>query len=439
MVNQEEKAIIDRVDPWAMYEWDRYLSQDIGSRLSGSEGDRKSIDWISNHFAAQGLKTELDHFNTLSWEYRSTTFTVGPPLSLKLQSRPAYYSYPTTKGGVEGELVFVGKGSEPEFEAADVRGKIVLAQASSSDPLFWLGSYSNRAKRHGALAFVVCNGSPVAFTPSHSYGRWDHSGGWQTDYPSEEESVPCVTLGSTDAMGLLHAVGCGAVQARIEVDCVTEPREGANVRAFIQGTGKPKERVLIHAHRDDGGCSGANDNGTGTVCIMMLAQIMAKFTAPKRSIEFISTGSEEGISDGMVQYIVNREKDGTLLDAVAGFNIDMVGVGGPARIVDGGTYPDQPDHQVKHNEKLNDFVQEVGKEIGVHLGRLWGSWGTPEEGHLNEHGVPAMCIWKADDPNYHSDNEHVDSIDWNAVKAVAQVVGVAAWRVANDTRIVFPR
>ena len=51
----------------------------------------------------------------------------------------------------------------------------------------------------------------------------------------------------------------------------------------------------------------------------------------------------------------------------------------------------------------------------------------------------AMCIWKADDPNYHSDNEHVDSIDWNAVKAVAQVVGVAAWRVANDTRIVFPR
>jgi len=139
---------------------------------------------------------------------------------------------------------------------------------------------------------------------------------------------------------------------------------------------------------------------------MMLAQIMAKFTAPKRSIELISTGSEEGISDGMVQYIVNREKDGTLLDAVAGFNIDMVGVGGPARIVDGGTYPDQPDHQVKHNKELNDFVEEVGKEIGVHLGRLWGSWGTPEEGHLNEHGVPAMCIWKADDPNYHSDNEH---------------------------------
>jgi len=111
---------------------------------------------------------------------------------------------------------------------------------------------------------------------------------------------------------------------------------------------------------------------------------------------------------------------------VAGFNIDMVRLGGPPRIVDGGTYPDQPDHEVKHNKELNEFVEQVGKEIGVHLGHLWGGWGTPEEGHLNEHGVPAMCLWKADDPNYHSDNEHVDNIDWNGVKAVAQVISVAA-------------
>ncbi len=439
MVSQQEQVILDEIDPWKMYEWDRYLSQDIGSRMSGTEGDRKAIEWISNHFAAQGLKIELDRFNTLSWEYAGTIFKVGPPLNVELNSRAAYYSFPTPIGGVEGELVFVGKGTEEEFAAVPVKDKIALAQASSADPLFWLGSFITRAKRHGAIAFVVCNGGPVAFTPSASYGRWDHSRGWEHEYPSKDQSVPCVTISSTDAMELLHAVGRGGVRAHIEVDCITEPRDGTNIRAFIPGTEKTKERVLIHAHRDDGACSGANDNGTGTVAIMMLAEIMAKLPEPKRTIEFISTGSEEGISDGMVQYISNRERDGTLLDAVAGFNIDMVGVGGPACIVDGGTYPDQPDHNVKHNKELNNFVENVGKEIGVFLGHLWGSWGTPEQGHLNEHGVPGMCIWKADDPNYHSDNEHVDLIDWNAVKAVAQVVGVAAWRVANDTTIVFPR
>lgn len=439
MVSQEEKTILEGIDPWRMYEWDRYLSQEIGTRMSGTEGDRKAIQWISDYFNARGLKVELDCFNTLSWEYGGTTFKVDGPLNRALDSRAAYYSYPTPEGGVEGELVYVGKGTEEEFGATDVKGKIAVSQASSADPLFWLGTFSTRASQHGARAFVVCNGSPVAFTPSHSYGRWDHSGGWKTEYPAKDESVPCVTIGSTDAMELLHAVGQGRVVAHIEVRCQTEPRDGNNVRAFITGTQSPLERVLIHAHRDDGACSGANDNGTGTVVIMMLAEIMARLNAPKRTIEFISTGSEEGISDGMVQYIAGREKEGTLLDAVAGFNIDMVGVGGPPRIVDGGTYPDQPDHQVKHNKELNDFVEDVGKEIGVHLGHLWGGWGTPEEGHLNEHGVPAMCIWKVDDPNYHSDNEHVDNIDWNAVKAVAQVIGVAAWRVANDTRISFPR
>ena len=439
MISQEEKAILDGVDPWEMYELDRYLSQEIGSRMSGTEGDRKAIEWVANYFTDQGLKVENDPFNTLSWDYRGTTFEVGPPLNLSLVSRPAYYSYATPEDGVEGELVFVGQGTEEEFSAADVKDKIALARASSADPLFWLGSFSTRARRHGALAFVVCNGSPVAFTPSHSYGRWDHSGGWEHEYPSKEESVPVVTIGSTDAMELLHAVGGGGVRAKIKVDCITEPRDGVNLRAFIPGSEKPEQRVIVHAHRDDGACNGANDNGSGAVGIMMLAKVMSGLPAPKRTIEFLSTGSEEGISDGMVQYIVNREKEGTLLDAIAGFNIDMVGVGGPARIVDGGTYPDQPDHQVKHNKELNDFVEAVGKDIGVHLGRLWGSWGTPEEGHLNEHGVPAMCIWKADDPNYHSDNEHVDNIDWNAVKAVAQVIGVSAWRVANDRRMVFPR
>jgi hypothetical protein len=439
MVSQEEETILRGVDPWKMYEWDRYLSQEIGSRMSGTEGDRRAIAWMSKHFRDLGLKVELDPFNTLSWEYRGTMFEVGPPLNRSLHSRAAYYSYATPQGGVEGELVFVGKGTEGEFATGETKGKIAMAQASSADPLFWLGTYSARARRHGALAFVVCNGSPVAFTPSHSFGRWDHSGGWQSDYPARDESVPCVTIGSTDAMELLHAVGRGGVRARIEVDCVTEPRDGANIRAFIFGEEKPKERVLIHAHRDDGACNGANDNGTGTACIMMLAEIFRTLPPPKRTIELISTSSEEGISDGMVQYIGNREKEETLLESIAGFNIDMVGVGGPARIVDGGTYPDQPDHEVKHNKELNDFVEGVGREIGVHLGHLWGGWGTPEEGHLNEHGVPAMCIWKADDPNYHSDNENVDNVDWNAVKAVAQVIGVAAWRVAHDTKIAFPR
>ena len=92
MISQEEKKILDGVDPWEMYELDRYLSQEIGSRMSGTEGDKKAIEWVSTYFTNQGLKLEHDPFNTLSWDYRGTTFEVGPPLNLLLDSRPAYYS-----------------------------------------------------------------------------------------------------------------------------------------------------------------------------------------------------------------------------------------------------------------------------------------------------------------------------------------------------------
>ena len=264
MITSEENILLADIDPWKMYHWDRYLSQDIGSRMSGTEGDRKAIEWVSDHFTSLGLKIQMDRFRTLSWDYGGVTFEVGSPLNTTFNSRAAYYSYPTPDGGVEGELVFVGNGTEEEFASVDLRGKIAVAQASSADPLFWLGTFSTRAKRHGAVAFVVCNGSPVAFTPSHSYGRWDPAG-MEREYPSEKDSVPCFTIGSTDAMSLLHAVGKGGVNAGIKVDCVTEPRDGFNIRAFIPGTSRPEERVLIHAHRDDGACNGANDNGTGTV------------------------------------------------------------------------------------------------------------------------------------------------------------------------------
>ncbi len=90
MVTQEEKVIMEGIDPWEMYEWDRYISQDIGSRMSGTEGDRKAIEWVSDHFTAQGLRVELDRFNTLSWEYGGTSFKVGAPLDRTLESRAAY-------------------------------------------------------------------------------------------------------------------------------------------------------------------------------------------------------------------------------------------------------------------------------------------------------------------------------------------------------------
>jgi len=430
LLSKEEETLVAGVDSWKMREHDRLLSEEIGDRFLGTEGDRRSIEYVTRHFTSCGLEVLQDPVETLTFDYRDATFSVRAPVPRNLDCKAAYYSRPTPPAGVEGELAYVGGGTEQEMKAADLKGKIAVASAGAGDPMFWLGFHIIRAARLGAVALVICHTSPVAFTPSASFGLWDHTGGWRKGYPPLEDQVPCVTIGCHDAMPLLYHVGRGRVSGRIVVDCTTEPRKGFNIRALLLGKEKPKERVVILAHRDDGACPGANDNGSGTSALLELARLFGKLSRPKRTVEFLSTTSEEGITDGIFQYVANRRAKGELDSIVAALDMDMIGVGGPARIIDGGKWPDEP--SVPHNAKLNEYVASCGKEVGVMFGRLFASWGTPEEGCLNANGVPATCIWKPDDPNYHSLNENVDNIDWNGVRAVAQAVGLCAWRIAQS-------
>jgi hypothetical protein len=434
LVSKEEGIIVSGVDSWKMREHDRVLSQEIGDRFLGTEGDRKSIEYVTKHFASCGLEVLQDPVETLTFDYRGASLKIGSPVSRSIACKAAYFSKPTGKLGVEGELAYVGGGTEHEMGAVDLRGKIAVAVAQGGDPMFWIGFHIERAAKMGAVALVICHTSPVAFTPSASYGLWDHTGGWRKGYPPLDQQVPFITIGCHEAMPLLYHMGRGKLSANINVDCVTEPRKGVNIRGLIRGNEKAKEHVVILAHRDDGACSGANDNGTGTVAMLELARLFAQLPKPRRTVEFLSTTSEEGIEDGILQYIANRRAKGELDHMVAAVDMDMIGVGGPPRLIDGGKWIDEP--SVPHNKKLNDFIESCGKEIGVMFGHLFATWGTPEEGVLNAAGVPTTCIWKPDDPNYHSLNEHIDNVDWNAVRAIAQTVGLSAWRIAQ-TEVTF--
>jgi aminopeptidase YwaD len=429
LITEEERNLIESVDSWKMREHDHMLAEEIGDRFLGTEGDRKSIEYVTKQFKSWGLEVVLDPVETLTFEYRSATFHVGSPMSRDIDCKAAYFSKPSGAAGVEGELVHVGGGSEKEMKAVNLKGKIAVATATQGDPMFWIGFHITRAAQLGAVGLVICHTSPIAFTPSASLGLWDHSGGWKKGYPPLEDQIPCITIGCHDAMPLLYKMGGGRLTARVKVDCITEPRKGYNIRGLLQGKDNQKERVVILAHRDDGACPGANDNGTGTSALLELARVFSKLTQSTRTVEFLSTTSEEGISDGIWQYVANRRTHGELENIVAAFDMDMIGVGGPPRIIDGGKWQDE--HSVPHNAKLNNYLAECGKEIGVMFGRLFATWGTPEEGCLNANGVPATCIWKPDDPNYHSMNEHVDNIDWNGVRAVAQAVGVATRKISQ--------
>ena len=110
-------------------------------------------------------------------------------------------------------------------------------------------------------------------------------------------------------------------------------KDSENVVAFIKGTEKPDEIVVISAHLDHEGIkdgeiyNGADDDGSGTVALLEIAEAF-KMAAeagkgPKRSILFLHvTGEEKGLL-GSKYYTENPLFP--LANTVCDLNIDMVG------------------------------------------------------------------------------------------------------------------
>ena len=110
--------------------------------------------------------------------------------------------------------------------------------------------------------------------------------------------------------------------------------EASNVLAFIRGSQIPNEILVITAHldhigvEDDGQINnGADDDGSGTVAILEIAEAFQQAVkdgkGPKRSVLFMHVTAEEKGLLGSKYYTDNPVYP--LEDTVANLNIDMIG------------------------------------------------------------------------------------------------------------------
>ena len=113
-----------------------------------------------------------------------------------------------------------------------------------------------------------------------------------------------------------------------------EVKASENVLAFIKGSSKPEEILVISSHYDHVGIddegniyNGADDDGSGTVAILEIAEAFTKAIEdgyrPKRSILFLNnTGEEKGLV-GSKWYTDHPVFP--LAQTVTNLNIDMIG------------------------------------------------------------------------------------------------------------------
>ena len=138
-------------------------------------------------------------------------------------------------------------------------------------------------------------------------------------------------------MGVSHPKSMSSYYQIVPTEALNGRRgnlpQSENILAFIEGSEKPEEIIVVSAHYDHVGMSngeifnGADDDGSGTVALLEMAQAfqLAKKAGngPKRSILFLHvTGEEHGLL-GSKYYADNPIFP--MANTVANLNIDMIG------------------------------------------------------------------------------------------------------------------
>ena len=221
--------------------------------------------------------------------------------------------------------------------------------------------------------------------------------------------------------------------------------DSENIWAFIEGSEKPEEVIVISAHYDHVGIengdvyNGADDDGSGTSALLEIAQAfqMAKKAGhgPKRSILFLHvTGEEHGLL-GSRYYSENPLFP--LANTVADVNIDMIGRR-DALHADTNNYV-----YIIGANRLSSELDHISatmnqKYVGLDLDYRFNDPKDPNRfyersDHYNfaKFGIPSVFFFNGVHADYHKKSDEPNKIEYDALEKRTQLAFVIAWELAN--------
>ncbi|WP_111307399.1 M28 family metallopeptidase [Confluentibacter sediminis] len=225
-----------------------------------------------------------------------------------------------------------------------------------------------------------------------------------------------------------------------------------NVVAYIKGSEKPDEVLIISAHLDHIGISnngdinnGADDDGSGTVSVIEIAKAFKVAVdegfRPKRTILFLHvTGEELGLFGS--QYYADVDPIFPLENTVADLNIDMIGR------VDA-KHENNPNYiyligSDKLSTELHELSEAVNKKhFNMEFDYTYNDDKDPNRfyyrsDHYNfaKNNIPIIFYFNGTHEDYHKPTDTPDKIQYELLAKRAQVIFYTAWEIANrDERI----
>jgi hypothetical protein len=332
---------------------DVLASDSFEGREPGTEGERKTIAYITGEWKAAGLepagldgswlqhlelrvRTPVEHRSLWQGKKKRDRAEFGAD-SLLLVGRSEHETIE------RAPVVFIGpRAALPDGDR--LRGAVVIAPYQAPEGLPDFAARSREYARHGAAAVIAVFGTQPAWDViRRPLGRRQARLAIDEPAPiqggiSWQGAERLLALGRSSVaktMGDETAFVPLGLRATLDASTRIETIRTANVLGRIRGSGSTGESLLYLGHWDHLGicrpagepdriCNGAVDNASGIASLIEIARALAKGPPPKRDIFFLATTSEEKGLLG-AEYFAARPPV-PLRSIVAAVNLDTVAI-----------------------------------------------------------------------------------------------------------------
>lgn len=478
-------------------------SDEYEGRETGKKGAWMAAEYIKKQFQSFGLVGPVKGSKDPYLQPVGITAKKLANISLTVGNQPKenlndFYILAQTvpAGGFNvksSSVIFAGYGLNKdnfnEYADIDVAGKVVLIFATG-DPTAKTAAQTTQGRRpqssvgsqqakikylaeHKAAGVLVINERVDNLSSEMKAYLGEGSVGLKREENanSSQNTLPIVTVGTTVANQILAGASTNIADVKKKIAETLKPAtvvintpisfsakpveeevKADNVLGFLEGSDpKLKHEVLvITGHYDHIGLvndpnatdkvnNGADDDGSGTTGVLMMAEAFAKAKkaghGPKRSILFMTVCGEEKGLWGSEWY--SEHPVFPLANTITNLNIDMIGRGDDDRPGDNNFV------YIIGSNMLSDDLDRIGKKanadyVNLVLDEKYNNRTDPNRfyyrsDHYNfaKHGIPVIFYFNGVHKDYHQPGDEVSKIDFPMLAKRAQLVYYTAWELAN--------
>ena len=432
-------------------------SDEYEGRETAKPGQKKAARYISDQFRKFGVNEgvggsylqtfEVDvknasnvfiEVNNNSWQLSKDFYYVGNLKDIELSNI-----------GLIDAGYGVEEGEYSDYSNINVKGKFIIVRNGAPPATVFENDWYNwrrkvkLAEEKGAVGIITIKDKDDFKYGAETTEGFIQNPSMQMHNPGKRKAdlIPNIYISDSTSKELLLAIDSVLITIKVDIE---ETLTSDNVLGYIEGTDLKDELVIITAHYDhlgyDNGevCNGADDDGSGTVSVIELAEAFQKAKddgkGPRRSILFMTVSGEEKGLWGSSYYTENPLY--SLENTVVNLNIDMIGRRDDEHDYDNYIYLIGADRISTDLHLISEKVNE--KYINYDIDYTYNERTDPNQfyyrsDHYNfaKKGIPVIFYFSGVHEDYHKPTDDVDKINFKKVQRTTKMVFYTAWEIAN--------